>query len=95
MSTLTHQTAYEWYLGSEFWAQKRHAALERANYTCEICRKAPATEVHHKTYVRVFNELASDLMAVCSPCHREIHHHKPAANDNLPPFPIADEGWEG
>jgi hypothetical protein len=96
MSTLTRQTAYEWYLGTQFWQQKRLACLEAANHICERCHKAPATEVHHLTYVRVFNELASDLMAVCSPCHREIHCHKPAANDNLPlPFPIADEGWEG
>jgi hypothetical protein len=92
MADLSRQTAYEWYLGSEFWAEKRHVALERANYICQLrlarCTKV-ATEVHHKTYVRVFNELASDLLATCSNCHRDFHHLKPAANDNLA-FPIAD-----
>jgi 5-methylcytosine-specific restriction endonuclease McrA len=81
MPDLSRQTAYEWYLGSEFWAQKRQAALERANYICQRCFKEPATEVHHLTYVRLFNELAADLQPVCSRCHRRIHERKPA-NDN-------------
>jgi 5-methylcytosine-specific restriction endonuclease McrA len=92
MSALTRQTAYTWYLGTEFWQQKRLAVLERANYVCERCHKARATEVHHVTYIRVFNELATDLLAVCSKCHRLIHHHQPAANDNQLPFPIMDDG---
>jgi hypothetical protein len=90
MSTLTRQNAYEWYLGSEFWAQKARAAHERAGYVCEVCHKNPSTEVHHKTYLRVFNELATDLLAVCSACHRTIHHLKPAANDNQLSFPLVD-----
>jgi 5-methylcytosine-specific restriction endonuclease McrA len=95
MSDLNTQTAYEWYLGSEFWAAKRQAALARANYLCQLrlsrCT-GQATEIHHKTYVRVFNELATDLVASCSNCHRDVHHHKPACNDNLPPLPVADDG---
>lgn len=83
---------YEWYLGSEFWAEKRRCAMERAKYVCQRCHKNKATEVHHVTYLRVFNELASDLLPVCSACHRDIHHLKPA-NDNEPelPFPIVDD----
>jgi hypothetical protein len=55
MSALTRLNAYEWYLGSEFWAQKRQAAHERAGYVCEVCHKNPSTEVHHKTYERVLS----------------------------------------
>jgi 5-methylcytosine-specific restriction endonuclease McrA len=80
------------YLGSEFWADKRRCAMERVNYVCQRCGKARATEIHHLTHLRVFNELATDLMPVCSACHRSIHHLKPA-NDNQMwlPFPIRDE----
>jgi len=94
MPDLDWQTAYQWYLGSEFWAEKRRCAMERANYICQRCHKAPATEVHHLTYVRVFNELASDLLPVCSACHGTIHHRKPA-NDNQLPLPFADRTKKG
>ena len=62
------------------------------NFICQICRKRPATEVHHLTYERVFNEMACDLLPVCSACHRAIHYRKPA-NDNSPeqmPLPFDD-----
>jgi hypothetical protein len=74
-------TAYSWYLGSAFWRERREYILQRANYTCEKCGKRSATEVHHLTYIRVFNELPSDLLAVCKQCHYEIHWRQPA-NDN-------------
>jgi hypothetical protein len=81
MRTLTKVSAYHWYLGSAFWTERRQHALERANYICERCTKRRATQVHHKTYLRVFKELPTDLMAVCKQCHADIHH-KQAANDN-------------
>jgi hypothetical protein len=59
--------------------------LKRANYSCEKCKDWPATEVHHLTYVRVFNELPSDLIALCKQCHAEIHWRQPA-NDNQMQF---------
>jgi 5-methylcytosine-specific restriction endonuclease McrA len=94
-SAVNRRIAYHWYLGTEFWQAKREEALARANFLCQICRK-PATEVHHLTYERVFNEMACDLLPVCSACHRTIHFRKPA-NDNSPgqlplalPYPIDD-----
>jgi 5-methylcytosine-specific restriction endonuclease McrA len=77
----TRVAAYHWYLGSAFWRERREFILERANHTCEKCRKRRATEVHHLTYIRVFQELPSDLVALCKPCHAEIHWRQPA-NDN-------------
>jgi 5-methylcytosine-specific restriction endonuclease McrA len=80
-STLNRVTAYGWYLGSAFWRERREHILQRANYTCEKCGTQAATEVHHLTYVRVFQELPSDLLALCRQCHAEIHWRQPA-NDN-------------
>ena len=74
-------SAYTWYLGSAFWRERREHILHRANYICEKCRTRPATEVHHLTYIRVFGELPSDLVALCRQCHSEIHWRQPA-NDN-------------
>ena len=78
---LNRHTAYSWYLGSAFWRERREHILQRANHTCEKCGGRPATEVHHLTYLRVFNEFPSDLLALCRQCHAEIHWRQPA-NDN-------------
>jgi hypothetical protein len=80
-SALNRHTAYAWYLGSAFWRERRDFILHRAGHTCEKCGKRRATEVHHLTYLRVFQELPSDLVALCKPCHTEIHWRQPA-NDN-------------
>jgi hypothetical protein len=52
------------------------------------------------TYVRVFNESPADLIALCQPCHAEIHWRQPA-NDNqvqfsfdLPTTPVEDKDGE-
>lgn len=64
---------YNRYLRSPKWRKLRRRVLERCHYRCERCRKAKATEVHHKTYARMGDELLSDLMGVCRKCHRAIH----------------------
>ena len=86
---LNKKLAYEWYLGTAYWRAKSKEAIARANGVCQRCYKRPATQSHHLTYERVFNELATDLQPVCSACHRALHPK--AANDNEPqlPFPIA------
>jgi hypothetical protein len=75
------KAAYRWYLGHEFWREKCEYVFKRANGKCEKCGKRPPTEVHHLTYIRVFQELPSDLLAVCRQCHAEINWRQPA-NDN-------------
>jgi 5-methylcytosine-specific restriction endonuclease McrA len=64
---------YQTYLNSEKWKAKRREVLKRANYLCERCKEAQATQIHHKTYDRIFRERLNDLQAVCGPCHMEIH----------------------
>lgn len=64
---------YQAYLYSDKWKAKRHKVLHRAKYKCERCKKKQATQIHHLTYKRIFNERLSDLQAVCSSCHMRIH----------------------
>jgi hypothetical protein len=93
-SALNRVTAYGWYLGSAFWRERREHVLKRANYICEKCGKRPAREVHHLTYLRVFNEFPSDLVALCRQCHAEIHWRQPANDNQLQfnfDFPAASE----
>jgi hypothetical protein len=72
------------YLKSDRWQRKRSEALVRAKYRCEKCGAKCSVgieqlHVHHKTYRRLGNERASDLMVVCRGCHDKIHkpHSKP------------------
>lgn len=60
---------YPRYLASRKWALKRAAVRERSDDTCERCLVAPMQAVHHLTYTRIGNELMSDLLGVCNPCH--------------------------
>jgi 5-methylcytosine-specific restriction endonuclease McrA len=64
---------YQDYLNSNTWKQKRLKVLNRAKFTCERCKKKQATQIHHLTYDRIFNEKLSDLQAVCGKCHMAIH----------------------
>ncbi len=75
-----NQTAYQWYLRSPAWRERRTAAFRRANGNCERCGE-PATEVHHNNYLNLFAERPNDLEALCRKCHEDIHHLQPA-NDN-------------
>jgi 5-methylcytosine-specific restriction endonuclease McrA len=80
-----NQIAYQWYLTSPAWRDRRTAAFRKAQGRCQKCG-GPATEVHHKTYARIFAELPSDLLVVCRRCHEDIHHKLKLshANDNDP-----------
>jgi hypothetical protein len=62
------------YLKSPQWRAKRQQVIERCNGICEVCRMASVDDVHHRTYVRFYNELLSDLQGLCRPCHAHIPH---------------------
>ena len=64
---------YYEYLSSPEWKSKRAKILKMAGYKCRKCGK-PATEVHHETYERIFNERLTDLTALCRKCHRFLHN---------------------
>lgn len=81
---------YEQYLNSPAWMKRRTAVMRRAQNYCERCSaknpfvagrrfgREPAVDVHHKTYVNIFNEPLTDLIAVCRRCHAELHNIGPA-----------------
>jgi 5-methylcytosine-specific restriction endonuclease McrA len=64
---------YDQYLRTPAWRSLRAKVLRRANGTCEACLECRATQVHHKTYERVFSEAAFDLVAICDQCHGRLH----------------------
>lgn len=64
---------YNGYLKTPQWQQKRELIMLRANGLCEGCGQRKATQVHHKTYDHVGNELLFELVAVCFECHHILH----------------------
>lgn len=64
---------YAEYLKSDEWMAKRKQVLKRDNHTCTACLEATATQVHHTTYERVFDEPLFHLQSVCDDCHAKIH----------------------
>jgi len=65
---------YHAYLKTKDWFSKRIKVLKRDNFICQACLENKATQVHHLTYDRVFNEPLFDLVSVCDPCHNSIHN---------------------
>ncbi len=64
---------YQSYLNSPKWKATRLKVLRRDKFICQRCKKARATQVHHKTYKRIFKERMGDLISICATCHRNIH----------------------
>jgi len=68
---------YHEYLQSSAWRLKRDAVMKRDNRLCQGCLKNQATQVHHLTYDRIFNEMLFDLVAICHECHiNKVHKNK-------------------
>jgi hypothetical protein len=64
---------YQIYLKSEHWKILRENVLESNNFQCVFC-KSKATQVHHLSYVNLYevNEI-DDVIPICSECHKGIH----------------------
>jgi len=71
------QAWYQLYLASPDWQTLRQQVMRRDNDTCQECRWARAHQVHHLTYDRAGREHLTDLIAICSSCHTQIHGHSP------------------
>lgn len=59
------------------WQQLRDFYI-RLHPVCEVCKIAPAVEVHHKESIKrnpARRLDQSNLLAVCRPCHDHIEHH--------------------
>lgn len=63
---------YADYLASDHWQDLRRRYRESdLPQSCKC--GAPANALHHKTYVRLGEELLTDLEALCHGCHRVAH----------------------
>lgn len=76
-----NQRAYAWYRTTAVWKKRSLLCKKRAHGICQQCHVRPATEAHHLTYDRIFDEDPDDLIALCDRCHRKLHWLEPA-NDN-------------
>jgi 5-methylcytosine-specific restriction endonuclease McrA len=67
---------YSEYLKTEHWQETRRAALKRAKYRCQVCNTNDRSlHVHHRTYERRGEEIASDLIVLCESCHGTFHEN--------------------
>ena len=63
---------YYRYLLSSRWHSKRRQVWQRCGGVCERCHLRRMTEVHHRTYARLFDEDLRDLQGLCRRCHRWV-----------------------
>jgi 5-methylcytosine-specific restriction endonuclease McrA len=75
-------TTYTDYLKSAEWMLKREQTLKHWDYRCSLCFGDGNLEVHHRTYIRLGQELPTDLIVLCDNCH-ERHHQIFGLNEKL------------
>jgi 5-methylcytosine-specific restriction endonuclease McrA len=82
---------YQTYINSPEWRMKARAAKERAG-ECALCTSTVALEVHHRTYARLGREHPSDLVVLCSRCHRRHHGTYDEAIEHQISLPMIPRG---
>lgn len=67
---------YKQYIKSQEWFEMKLDLIHLRGSKCEKCGKLKQPQklqLHHKTYVRLFNELPQDLALLCAVCHQLEH----------------------
>lgn len=77
---------YHEYIKSAAWRKKAKAAERRAKGRCQVCYSDGELHAHRRTYERLGNEWPTDLMVLCSDCHKLVHERVPTLED--------EEEWE-
>lgn len=72
--------AYEEYLKTPEWQERRKKALANAKHRCQVCNSKDNLNVHHRTYERLGEELPSDLTVLCYECHGLFHSNRNLAD---------------
>lgn len=67
---------YKEYIQSAAWKLKADAAKKRAGYRCQVCYGTDRLQAHHRTYIRLGNELLTDITVLCDKCHETISPKK-------------------
>ncbi len=68
--------SYHDYIKTPEWNRRRMGAILRADRRCQVCNSAQELSVHHRSYAHIGEEPASDLIALCWPCHKLFHEHR-------------------
>ncbi len=66
---------YKEYLRTPEWKRKRMGAILRADRRCQVCNSPEQLTVHHRSYKRLGDEPASDLICLCRQCHDLFSRH--------------------
>lgn len=64
---------YREYLATQHWEMLRKRALESAKHRCQTCNSRGELHTHHRTYESIGSEELSDLIVLCSKCHKLFH----------------------
>lgn len=80
MSSRYRTQKYQSYLQSEIWENKRQYLFDLLGRTCELCGSNKIIQVHHLTYERLYQERKSDLLLLCSECHKKADVDRKANN---------------
>ena len=65
---------YEEYLKSDIWKESRKRFISsREELKCFCCESNKNLQVHHRTYARLGKEYLTDLVLLCSNCHKKTH----------------------
>ena len=76
---MKNRKQYKQYMKSDNWKSKRSQRIFKDGGMCQgvragkKCLSRFKLEVHHKTYIRMGNELMDDLITLCHKCHLAIH----------------------
>jgi Pyruvate/2-oxoacid:ferredoxin oxidoreductase delta subunit len=65
---------YNAYITSAKWRAKRWVVGLKSNFICRMCHRycRDNFEVHHKTYRNLGHEPMTDLMCLCTECHKKV-----------------------
>lgn len=76
--------SYNDYLKSEHWQNKRKETFRYGGKECYVCKSKENLQVHHKTYKRKgFENVATDLFALCGKHHLDVHIHAKSHDGNI------------
>ncbi len=72
--TAKDKLSYKSYLKSAKWRTFKQMLFDLRGHKCEKCGEIKgAIDGHHKTYIRLFNELPEDIILLCRVCHKRVH----------------------
>ena len=72
---------YQEYLESLAWRERSAKFREAWDNRCALCYSTGTLQVHHRTYERIGNELNTDCIPLCKPCHKFADKQRRKNND--------------